>query len=74
MRTSRDFYARRGNFAYMRHMLRFKGTCLKRGDFTFSEYLISTLPHVIVCLMPNKLRELVYRRFLRGRASTGEVG
>lgn len=74
VRTSRDFYARRGNFAYMRRMLRFKGTCLKRGDFTFSEYLISTLPHVIVCLMPNKLRELVYRRFLRGRASTGEVG
>lgn len=73
MRTSQDFYLRRGGLAYMRHMLRFKGTCLKRGDFTILEYLISTIPHVIVCLMPNCLRSRVYGKFLRANVSDDEM-
>ena len=74
MRASSDFYARRGSYSYMRKMLHFRGTCLKRGDISLSEYVTSAVPHAIVCLMPNSLRELVYRHFLRKKApiSRGE--
>lgn len=65
VRTSQDFYTRRGGLAYMRKMLHFKGACLKRGDYTLSECIVATVPHIIVCLMPNGLREWVYNTFLR---------
>lgn len=70
VRTSQDFYARRGSLAYMRKMLRFKGICLKRGDYSFFDYVSSTLPHVVVCLMPNGLRAWVYNKFLRASVLT----
>lgn len=65
MRTNPEFYARRGGVAYMRDMMRFEGTCLRRGDISLQEYLTTALPHAIVCLMPNELRSFVYSRFLR---------
>lgn len=71
VRTSQDFYARRGSFSYMRKMLNFKNTCLKRGDLNLIEYLICTTPHIIVCLLPNDMRELIYNRFLRSKVRGG---
>ena len=68
MRVSRDFYARRGGFSYMRDMLRFKSACLKRRDYGLLEFLACTTPHILVCLMPNILRTWVYKRFLRASA------
>lgn len=74
MRTSQDFYARRGSLSYMRKMLHFKGTCLKRGDYTLIEYVIATIPHVFVCLVPNKLRTWVYNTFLRATVPARDEG
>ena len=65
MRTSQDFYARRGSFDYAKKMMHFKSICLKRGDYTLPDFIVSTIPHLAVCLMPNKLRSWVYTKFLR---------
>lgn len=67
VRTSQDFYARRGSLAYMQKMLHFKKVCLIRGDFTLPEFLACTAPHIAVCLMPNRLRAFVYKHMLRSK-------
>ena len=67
MRTNQGFYARRGGLAYMRKMLRFKRACLNRGDYTLSEFVACTAPHVVACLIPNGLRAFVYRHMLRSK-------
>lgn len=70
MRTSPEFYARRGGVEYTRDMMRFEGECLRRGDINLGEYLTTAIPHAAVCLMPNSLRSFVYSRFLRKPASS----
>ena len=65
MRIGKDFYKRRGGFKYMKTILKFKNEQLKTGYFSFGNYLKSTVPHIIVCLIPNKLRDYIYRNFLR---------
>lgn len=65
MRISEDFYKRRGGWKYMKTILKFKSEQLKTGYFSVFDFLITTIPHIIVCLMPNKLRDYIYRNFLR---------
>lgn len=72
VRTSPDFYARRGNRSYLHMMLHFKKTCLERGDYSFIEFLACTVPHVIVCLIPNNLRAFVYKHLLRAKPTALE--
>ena len=68
MRIGADFYKRRGSWKYMKTILKFKNEQLKNGYFSFSDYLKSTVPHVIVCLLPNNIRDYIYRNFLRKKA------
>lgn len=68
MRVGSDFYKRRGGWKYMNTILKFKNEQLKIGYFSLGDYLKSTIPHIIVCLMPNKLRDYVYRNLLRKKA------
>lgn len=72
MRTSPDFYARRGSLAYMHKMLHFKKTCLERGDYSTFEFLACTIPHMVVCLMPNRLRAFIYKYLLRSKPKACE--
>ena len=65
MRIGEDFYKRRGGFKYMKTILKFKNEQLRNGYFSLGNYLKSTVPHIIVCLIPNKLRDYIYRNFLR---------
>lgn len=65
MRIGEDFYKRRGGWKYMKSILKFKNEQLKVGYFTFSDYIKSTIPHIIVCLMPNFMRDWIYRNLLR---------
>lgn len=67
MRVGKDFYKRRGGLKYLKAMLKFKNEQLKIGYFSFADYLKSVIPHIIVCLMPNSLRDYIYRNFLRKR-------
>lgn len=65
MRISNDFYKRRGGIKYAKSILKFKNEQLRTGYFNKREYFMSTVPHVIVCLMPNFMRDLFYRKLLR---------
>lgn len=65
MRVSKDFYARRGGPQYLRYAKKFKQAQVKRGYFTKFDYISSYLPHAAVCLLPNSVRALIYRAFLR---------
>lgn len=67
MRVSEDFYKRRGGIRYLKSILKFKNEQLSNGYFSKYDYFKSTFPHVIVCLMPNALRDWVYRNLLRKR-------
>lgn len=65
MRVSADFYGRRGGPSYLPYIWKFKTAQLKRGYFTFAQFLKSTIPHVIVCFVPNGFRSFIYMHLLR---------
>lgn len=65
MRVSEDFYSRRGGTEYLAHAYRFKFDQVKNGWFTPIDFLMSFIPQMLVCLMPNRLRSIVYKRLLR---------
>ena len=65
MRVSPDFYQRRGGMKYLRDIHRFKKEQYRVGYFSYPEYIGSFVPHALVCMMPNRLRALVYKRLLR---------
>lgn len=65
MRIGKDFYKRRGGIRYMNTILKFKNEQLKNRYFSLLDYLKSTIPHIIVCLLPNSMRDWVYRNLLR---------
>lgn len=65
MRISDDFYKRRGGIKYLKSINKFKKEQMTLGYFTKMEYLKSIIPHAIVCLMPNFMRDFVYRKMLR---------
>ena len=65
MRISDDFYKRRGGIKYLKSIYRFKKEQYAVGYVTYPEFLKSFVPHAIVCLMPNTVRDYIYRHFLR---------
>ncbi len=69
MRVSSDFYQRRGGFSYLRHTFRFLSLCLGEGRMTRVQYARAAVERTIQCLMPNSLRDWVYRFLLRTDAN-----
>ena len=65
VRTSSDFFKRRGGFSYLKPILGFKYKYYKKGFFSFKEFLKTFLSSFIVSVMPNSLRKAVYLKFLR---------
>ena len=65
VRVSEDFYGRRGGIKYLRSIMKFKKRLYKCGFYSFKDYVISTGSHFIVCLLPNKIREIIYKKLLR---------
>lgn len=65
MRISDDFYKRRGGIKYLKSINKFKKEQLIIGYFSKTDYLKSIIPHAIVCLMPNNMRDYIYKNFLR---------
>lgn len=65
MRVGSNFYKRRGGWKYMKTILKFKNEQLKIGYFSLFDYLKSTIPHIIVCLCPNFVRDYIYTNLLR---------
>lgn len=69
MRISNDFYARRGGMKYLKSILKFKRELKNKGFYSTKDYIISSGSHVIVCLMPNFVRDFIYRKLLRSEAN-----
>lgn len=65
VRISDDFYKRRGGIKYIKTIFKFKNEQLRIGYFSLKDYLISTIPHIIVSILPNNIRDYIYRNFLR---------
>ena len=65
IRTSEDFFKRRGGINYLKPILSFKYRYYKKGYFTFNQFLKTSVASTVVSLMPNKIRIIIYRKFLR---------
>ena len=65
MRISEDFYKRRGGLKYLKSILKFKREQLHNGFYSKKDFIVSSCAHIIMCLMPNKIRDLLYRKVLR---------
>ncbi len=62
MRTNEGMFLRRGGREYGRIMLSFHKELMARGWTTRTDYLTGAVPHYLVCIMPEFIRKLVYRR------------
>lgn len=65
MRISNDFYKRRGGIKYLKSILKFKKEQLHKGFYSRKDYIISSTAHIVMCLLPNKVRDFLYRKVLR---------
>lgn len=65
VRTNEDFYKRRGGIKYLKPIFSFKYKYYKKGFYSFSDFIKTSLSSLIVSLMPNSLRRLIYKTFLR---------
>ena len=65
MRVSDNFYKRRGGMKYLKSMLAFNKKQLNIGWFSFQDFLIRSAMNCFVCLMPNAVRNFVYKKMLR---------
>lgn len=65
MRVSDDFYSRRGGVAYLKTLLKFNYKQLKRGWMGINDFVMRSAANIVFCLMPNSLRNILYRKVLR---------
>ena len=65
MRINDDFYKRRGGIKYLKSIYKFKKEQFSIGYINYREYLRTFIPHAIVCLLPNFMRDYIYRNYLR---------
>lgn len=65
MRAGADMYQRRGGFTYAKLSFQFRTKLKRMGISTWSEYFVSAFGQVFISLIPNGMREIFYRKFLR---------
>lgn len=65
IRTSEEFFKRRGGLKYAKTVLEFKWQQHKKGYMSFADFCISGLGQAFVCILPNSLRKKFYICFLR---------
>ena len=66
MRIDKDYYKRRGGMKLAKSIVRLKKEIRKLGLANIKDWVVSVPIQVVVCLMPNGLRDLFYRKVLRG--------
>lgn len=66
MRVSKDFYKRRGGLKYYKSVKSCLKNMKKAKFITAGEYLKTIIPRFIVYLSPNFIREMFYKKKLRG--------
>lgn len=67
MRINENFYKRRGGIKYLKSILKFKREQYKKNFFSLKDYLITSFASIIVCLSPNFIREIFYKKILRNK-------
>ncbi len=65
MRVNPNFYARRGGVRYMKIILKLKKEFLDYGFYSIWDFIVSGIGSALVCLLPNKMREFIYKKLLR---------
>ena len=65
IRVDENFYKRRGGIKYLKSILSLKTELYKRGFYSFKDYCISSSAHIVMCLLPNRIRTFLYKKFLR---------
>ena len=65
VKVSKDLYKRRGGLKYLKTILRFKREMYKKGFYSFKDYIVSSVAHIVVCLIPGFLRQFIYAKLLR---------
>ena len=65
MRVSKDFYKRRGGLKYLKSVLSINKELVHIGWFSYIDFLIRSTMNCTVCLMPNVIRNFVYKKLLR---------
>ena len=65
IRINDKFYQRRGGIKYVKSINNLMLKNMKNGFFTKKDYIKNMIVRTIVYLMPNELRELFYKIFLR---------
>lgn len=65
VRVSEDFYKRRGGIPYLKSMCLVKWELVRLGLSSKLDFLISAGGQILVCAMPNAMREAFYMTFLR---------
>lgn len=65
MRINDAFYERRGGIKYLRTVVSFKYRQYKKKFLSLRDFIVSAGGQAFVCLLPNRLRKIVYLKFLR---------
>lgn len=65
VRVNDDFYKRRGGLKYLKSILKLKTEFYKNGFYSFKDYCISASAHIVMCLLPNRVRRFLYKKLLR---------
>lgn len=65
MRVTSDFYKRRGGIKQLKIIYKLKKEFYDMKFYSFSDFYISTLSNGVVCLLPNFIRSLIYKKILR---------
>lgn len=65
MRTDKNFYRRRSGIKYALIMTKFRWGQYMNGTTNFLEFFLFTSCHFFVCVIPNNIRKLIYKKLLR---------
>lgn len=65
MRAGAGMYKRRGGLGYVKCIIRFKNHLRNMKFISLKGFLVGVIGHIIVSLVPNKLRTMVYAKVLR---------
>ncbi len=65
MRAGKGMYSRRGGLEYTIAALKFRKKMLKEGFCGFWDFIVTSTAHIVMGLVPNRLRIFLYSKFLR---------
>lgn len=65
VRVDKNVYRRRGGVSYLRDMLSFNVLELREGWFGLGDFIVRSGANIVVTLVPNSVRDAIYKKLLR---------